>query len=362
MPTGRDIVCIGGSAGGLEPLRQILRALPSDLEASLFVVEHSGPDTRMMLADLLGACSRLPVDVVVDEEEIRTGRVYVAAADHHLLVKRGFVRAVRGPRENGFRPALDPLFRTAAEAYGKRVVGVVLSGGQNDGSAGLVAIHEAGGATIVQDPDDAMVPEMPNSVLAVLTPDFVARPAGIAATIVRLATRTTVGEPSVPPSNPRGADSAEFPVDALRTGALPGPPSSFVCPECDGALWEVVEGDVLKFRCHVGHAFTAENLLSEKDRALEGVLWSALRSLEENAALRRRMARRVQSQWPRLAASYEKIAAECDAQSAVLRKLLTEPRGRAQRDDRGRERRRRTRARRGTRRTMGARAARPAHE
>jgi two-component system chemotaxis response regulator CheB len=161
MPTGRDIVCIGGSAGALEPLREVLLALPPDLEASLFVVIHSGADTPAILADLLRAHSHLAVEPIVDEQDIRAGRVYVAAPDHHLLVKRGFVRAVRGPRENGFRPALDPLFRTAAQAYGSRVVGIVLSGGQNDGSAGLVAIHEAGGTTIVQDPDDAMVPEMP---------------------------------------------------------------------------------------------------------------------------------------------------------------------------------------------------------
>jgi two-component system chemotaxis response regulator CheB len=195
-----------------------------------------------------------------------------------------------------------------------------------------------------------------------VTPDFVERPAGIAATIVRLATRSDVRERSVRPSNSGRADPAEMRADALRTGTLPGPPSAFVCPECGGALWEVVEGDVLKFRCHVGHAFTAENLLSEKDRAVEGVLWSALRSLEENAALRRRMAGRVESRWPRLAASYEKDAVEYDAQSAILRKLLTEPPDRAQGNDGDRGRRRRRRSRRGTKRATGARAARPARE
>jgi two-component system, chemotaxis family, protein-glutamate methylesterase/glutaminase len=355
MPTGRDIVCVGGSAGGLQPLTEIVRRLPAGLEASVFVVLHTGPETPTLLPDILRGRGSLPVEVVSGEEDIRSGRIYVAASDHHLLLKRGFVRAIRGPRENGFRPAVDPLFRTAARAYGPRVIGVVLSGGQNDGSAGLVEVHEAGGTTIVQEPEDAMVPEMPRSVLALLKPHFVGRPAGIAETIKRLATNTNVRERSARPTKLRRPDPAEFKEDALRDAALPGQPSAYTCPECGGALWDVVEGKVAKLRCHVGHGFTSENLLGEKDRELEQALWTALRSLEENASLRRRMAGRVQHRWPALAATYEKQAAECYEQSALLRKVLVHARddggteSRANRNARGR------RSRRGTSRATSVR-------
>jgi len=360
MPTGRDIVCIGASAGGLQPLIEIVHDLPANLDAALFVVVHTGAETPTMLPDILRNSGYLAVQVANEDRDIRTGCIYVAPPDHHLLLRRGVVRSVRGPRENGFRPAVDPLFRTAARAYGPRAVGVILSGGRNDGSAGLAAIKRRGGVAVVQQPSEAQVPQMPLSAIATVAVDHVLPTAEIARTIVRLATSRELGDRDVPPEETE-PDPAEFLADALRTKALPGSPSGFTCPDCGGALWKVDEDGALKYRCHVGHGFTAESLLGEKDRELEHALWSALRSLEENASLRRRMADRVQSRWPDLAERYEKQALECDEQIDVLRGVLVEARNDADRGGNGsRSGSARGKRRSGVRRSAGARPARRA--
>lgn len=314
----RDIVCIGGSAGGLPPLRDLASALPADLPAAVFVVTHMGADNPGVLASLLQAKSRLRVEMPADGQPIAHGRVYVARPDFHLLVKRDRIGVVRGPRENGFRPAVDPLFRTAARAYGARAIGIVLSGGLDDGAAGLLAIRRAGGTTIVQDPEDAQVPQMPLNALAQLEPDFVLETRSMAATVVDLCREPLRN--FAPPADDDCADPAEFIADALRTGAFNRPASPFSCPECEGVLWERAgEGG---YRCHVGHGFTPQSLLAAKDMTLERALWTSLRILEENVALRRRMVDRVERHFPGLVERYRADADEAERHADVVRKLL----------------------------------------
>ena len=216
----------------------------------------------------------------------------MARPDHHLLVHEDHIRVVRGPRENGHRPAIDPLFRTAAYTFGARVIGIVLSGALDDGTAGLAAIKSQGGLAIVQDPDDALVDSMPRSALENVDVDHVLSVAELGKMLPQL-----VGETVNAPGAARPAvlevESA-LQLNGSTEGALKvGQPSSLGCPDCGGVLNEVHDGTLLRFRCRVGHAFAPETLYTEQRTALEGALWAALRPLEEQAALSRRMAVRA---------------------------------------------------------------------
>jgi len=182
----RDILVIGGSAGSIEALKAIIHDLPANFSGSIFVVVHVSPESSGMLAQLLSRVGSLEATSPLDQEDIRRGHVYVARPDHHLTIEDGKVRVLRGPRENRHRPAIDPLFRTAAREYGPRVVGVILSGLQDDGSAGLYTIKRRGGVTIVQDPNDALWKAMPSQALEYAKPDYVLPAADIAPTILKL--------------------------------------------------------------------------------------------------------------------------------------------------------------------------------
>ena len=305
----RNIIVIGASAGGVDVLSRLVAGLPAGFHAAVFVALHVSAHGRSMMPEILSRAGPLPALHPEDGEEIREGRVYVAPPDKHLLVKRGRVRVVRGPRENGHRPAIDPLFRTAARAYGPRVIGVVLSGMLDDGTAGLRVVKAQGGVAVVQDPADAVYASMPRSAIEHAPVDFVAPVAELAGLLVSLAQEEV--EEAVPQDKGRDggqtgqdagedtgaaltyeADIAEFDVDAIETEHKPGVPSSFSCPECGGVLWEI-DRELPRFRCRVGHAFTAQSLLAEQTGALETALWTALTALEETAALSARLYRRA---------------------------------------------------------------------
>jgi two-component system chemotaxis response regulator CheB len=286
----RDIVVIGGSAGALQVVMEVARGLPAGFPAAVFVVLHTSPDSPGVLPTLLRRAGALPAALAEDRQAIERGRIYVAPPDHHLLIKRAHVRVIRGPKEHGFRPAVDPLFRTAARAYGSRVLGGVLSGGLNDGTHGLLQVTEQGGLAVVQDPEEAMVPSMPLSAVQNVEIHRVLPMSAMASALIEL-----VGQPIAEeePMNAEPEDVTEA-EPSLRVGEPPGTPSHFTCPECGGALWELpVDSKLLRFRCHVGHAFTAESLLAEQESGLELALWTALRALEENASLYQRQAERA---------------------------------------------------------------------
>jgi two-component system, chemotaxis family, protein-glutamate methylesterase/glutaminase len=291
MPS-RDIVVIGASAGGVEALASLVRRLPSDLGAAMLVVLHLSPEHKSVLPEILSSAGPLAARHARNGESILPNRIYVARPDHHLLVHEGHVRVVRGPRENGHRPAIDPLFRTAAYTFGARVIGIVLSGALDDGTAGLAAIKSQGGVAIVQDPDDALVDAMPRSALENVDVDHVLSIADLGKVLPQLVVETV---------QPLGAarsavleEESALQLNGPTEGALKvGQPSSLVCPDCGGVLNEVHDGHLVGFRCRVGHAFAPETLYTEQRTALEGALWAALRALEEQAALSRRMAVRA---------------------------------------------------------------------
>jgi two-component system, chemotaxis family, protein-glutamate methylesterase/glutaminase len=279
----RDVIVVGLSAGGLGPLRRLAADLPHDLGAALFVVQHIGA-RRSALAELLAAAGPLPAAWAADGEPIEACRIYVAPPDRHLLVDPGRVRLSRGPAENRTRPAADPLFRSAARAYGPRVAGVVLSGMLGDGTAGFAEIKRRGGATVVQDPDEAEFPGMPLSALLHTSVDHRLPVAAMADLLVRLAGRRAAG----------GAGRAEAVWRALEQDMTGGydlkPPVALTCPTCGGAVADTTEDSLPYFTCHIGHRFAAADMDEAQFRQMEGALEAALRTLGERSALCRRMA------------------------------------------------------------------------
>jgi len=318
-----DLMVIGGSAGALEALQRLLPGLAQEFRAPICVVIHSAAESPGLLPGLLERIAGRPTRYPIDGEAIQDGRIYVARPDHHLLIEDGRLRLTRGPRENGFRPAVDPLFRTAAKSYDGRTIGVILSGGRNDGTAGLAAIKTSGGVAIAQHPEDALAPSMPQSAIRHVDVDFVLNATEIPRVVANLPARLrkkTAG----PQRGRKRPDAAEVGSDALNAPGKPvRPPTAFVCPECGGALWEMEQGKLLRFRCHVGHVFTGETLVEQQNGTIEHALWNALRTLEEAASLRERMADHARdARMDAIARDYDQQKKSFEEQAAVIRRVL----------------------------------------
>lgn len=327
-----DIVVVGFSAGGIDPLLRLVGNLPADFPGAVFVVHHFPPRSVSALPSILKRATTIGVAQAVDREPILPGRIYVARPDQHLLLEAGRVRLTHGPREQGHRPAIDPLFRSAAHAYGARVAGVILSGTLDDGTAGLMEIKAHGGVALVQQPEEASYPGMSLSAIRNVPVDYVASAQELAKILDRLARGH---EQSSAPSADFDAHSFDPAVHrdtpdpavagsaSLRHPEELGGAATMVCPECGGVLFESERGEFLHFRCHVGHAYSEEALFASQSRALEGALWSAVRALEEKADLSRRLSERSGRRGlPRAAAQFEASAREAERGSALIRQSL----------------------------------------
>jgi two-component system, chemotaxis family, protein-glutamate methylesterase/glutaminase len=331
----RDVVVVGASAGGVEALRALVAGLPEDYSGAVLVVLHVPRDAPSALPAILTRSGPLPAATATDSEALGTGRIYVAPNDHHLLVLDGRIRLTRGPAENGHRPAIDPLFRSVARSFGRRAIGVVLSGSRDDGAAGLGTIAARGGATLVQDPADALYPWMPRAAIAHTHPDTIAPAAKLGGLIAGI---TAMDLPDAPPPADDSLLDAELAMSDLApvtTDDLAVSAAGYGCPTCGGSLFQIVERPVPRYRCRVGHAWSPESLLEEQAIALEGALWMALRALEEKSALSRRMA---QSQNPRHAASgarFLDMAEDAEAAGDTIRRLIGQLGSTAMADDTG---------------------------
>ncbi|MBW4637531.1 MAG: chemotaxis protein CheB [Gloeocapsa sp. UFS-A4-WI-NPMV-4B04] len=330
MP-GHNIIVIGASAGGVEALAQLVDNLPPDLPAAIFVVLHVPAQGTSVLPSILNhrikkqhKNTSLWASHPQDGEKIEQGRIYVAPPDHHLLIKNGYIRLARGPKENSHRPAVDPLFRTAARVYGSRVVGIVLSGTLDDGTAGLLAVKQQGGIAIVQNPEEAMYSGMPANAIENVDVDHILPVAEIASVLVALIHKSVeTGEPTVSHDMEIETDSAELEINAMQKLERPGTPSPYACPDCNGVLWEIDEGGVLRFRCRTGHAYSANSLMAEQSQALEEALWNALRALEEKAALSERLAVRSRDRNQNLSAKrFEDQRQFAQQRATLIRQLL----------------------------------------
>jgi len=320
----RDIVVIGASAGGVEALRTTMANLPADLPAAVLVVLHVPAYGGSVLPAILDRAGPLPARHAASGDRIRHGQVLVAPSDRHLVVDDGHVVLSRGPRENGHRPAIDVLFRTAARAHGDRVIAVVLSGVLDDGTAGAVAIRGRGGAVLVQDPEDALYPAMPSSALEHVEVDHVASAAKLGSVIDTMCRTDVIGSEREPsPLMEIEADLAKMDGDVMNDPVRPGVPSGFSCPDCSGTLFEIRDGPLLRYRCRVGHTWSPESLLGEQALQLDGALWMALRSLEEKAALSRDMGERASGRGnPLTARRFGEQADEAVRAARLIRSML----------------------------------------
>lgn len=321
VPANRDIIVIGASGGGLAALKVLIPALPPDLPASVFVVMHIGATSH--LVQILGQRSRLPVVAAANGESIERGRIYVAVPGVHLMLHDRHILLRRGPRENLARPAIDPLFRSAAASFGGRVIGVVLSGALADGTAGLIAIKRCGGLAVVQDPRDALVPNMPRNALRHLDVDHVRSiedMAGLLADLTRLPAGPT---PEIPLDIRLETAIAAQELADMRVDDMLGTPSRFTCPECHGSLWEIEDGTMLRYRCHVGHAFTAPTVLASQSNEIERLLGTLQRSHQERVALAYRMANHERANdRPAAAERLEIRARDYEQDVAIIKELI----------------------------------------
>jgi two-component system chemotaxis response regulator CheB len=317
----RDIIVIGGSAGAIEAVSEVARGLPPDFPAAVFVVVHFPGSVTSALPRILSRAGPLPAQHAQDDEPVRPGRIYVAPPGCHLLLQNGRTRVTKGPKENGYRPAIDVLFRSAAHRYGGRVVGVLLSGSLNDGTAGLLSIKQHGGVALVQDPETAMHTGMLRSAIDHVRIDQVLPVESMAALLSQFAVeqRTEVTPMEAHDDVPISLDEAALADRQTQDGI----PSTMTCPECHGTLWEHRRGEMVAFRCRVGHAFTEEALLSIQAEQLEAALWTALRALEEHAALSRRLALRADGRGHSHSASaYTEQAMDAEHHASTIRNVL----------------------------------------
>jgi two-component system, chemotaxis family, protein-glutamate methylesterase/glutaminase len=282
-----DIIVIGASAGGLRAFEMLVSQLPDDFSAAIFIVWHVSPDYPSLLPQILARCTRMPVAHAGNGEPIRAGCIYVAPPDHHLLIEPNMVRLSRGPKENRFRPAIDVLFRSAAHVYGSRVIGIVLTGSLDDGAAGLYSIKERGGIAIVQDPLDAMHPSMPRAALRAVAVDYCVSISAMGALLVDLVNKAIPAQEEKPMSEQMDIEVGVAREDnGLELGIMKlGDLSPFTCPECHGVLLQLKEGNLLRFRCHTGHAYSLNSLLSEVTQSIEETLWDGIRTIEASEML-----------------------------------------------------------------------------
>jgi two-component system, chemotaxis family, protein-glutamate methylesterase/glutaminase len=313
-PSRRDIIVIGGSAGSLDTLRAIVQALPADHPGTVFVVAHVGQSCSI-LPDLLMKAGSLTASHPRAEEAIRRGHIYIAPPDRHMLIEDATVCLSRGPREHFTRPAIDPLFRSAARSCGGRVIGVVLSGSGSDGAAGLAAVQHAGGLTVIEDPFDAAFPDMPNAAASIREPDFIVPAAEIPSLLVRLSAEAIPAEAV----DARKGAPVGMEMDELEA------PIAFSCPECGGALRYNLKDGVRQYRCHVGHRFGPMEIVESQSEGVEKGLYVALRMLNEQAEFARRMIESARdAPLDNGLVYWERLQVQAEEQIETLRRFLAQ--------------------------------------
>lgn len=284
------VIVIGTSAGGVPALLQLAQDLPGDLDAAVLIVLHVGAHPSL-LPDLLRSRCNWNVVHARDGEMPVAGTIYVAPPDHHLLLEARQLRLTRGPKENHARPAIDPLFRSAALSWGRRVIGVVLTGQLDDGAAGLQAIKECGGMAVIQDPDTAAQPAMPRAAMAAVEPDACVAIEDMGSMLAALTTKSRpAGAARSPPRRLWHEVRINEGVNIMSHLQEIGSPVGLSCPDCGGALFEIDDSNPPRYRCHIGHAFSAQSLSSQHGEMTEQVLRSGVRALQEKEMLLRRLA------------------------------------------------------------------------
>jgi len=328
---GHDIIVVGTSAGGLETLDELIGQLPTDLLATMFIVQHMAPaNSGDALIRRLGRHQAFRAQLAIEGQRFKSGRIYIAPPDNHLLLKGPTMLVRKGARENRSRPAIDPLFRSAAVAHGARVIGVVLTGMLDDGTAGLTAIKRCGGVTVVQDPADAAYPGMPQSALDNTHVDFCVPVSEMGQLLATLVSRPHGKSKTVPGDIRTEAEIAERVLsDIAQVNGL-GSQVPYNCPNCGGVLWEMATPRVKRYRCHTGHSFTGPALLANQSEKIEELLWISLRMFEERKNLLTSLAKNV-SHKP-LAKPYLSRIGETQGYIERIRAMLFSPQSESSED------------------------------
>jgi two-component system chemotaxis response regulator CheB len=318
------IIVIGASSGGFDAMRRIVAALPADFDIPIFIVWHMSPDVSGILPQVLNRQKKITAAHAQDGEPIKPNRIYVAPPDHHLLVMQGVVRVTHGPKENLFRPAIDPLFRSAAFSYGNRVIGVILSGGLDDGTAGLGTVKNYGGVAIVQDPTDAEMPSMPESALREVKVDYCLPVSDIADVLVRLSKMQVKKADIVRDEQTRKEIDIAGEARPMAHGELEFTElTPYTCPECHGVLSRLYNDKSVRYRCHTGHAYSTETLMNAISEKIENSLYSAIRAFDEIVILMNHIGdHHAELNNPGLAAVYFQKAKEADKRSQLVWKAL----------------------------------------
>ena len=307
-------------------MTRLAAGLPRDLPAAVFVVHHFPGNSVSALPNILARSGSLPALHPAHNQQIEPGYIYVAPPDRHMLIIERRIHLTRGPRENGHRPAIDPLFRTAARTFGPRVMGVLLSGALDDGTVGMMAVKQHGGVAIVQDPREALYAGIPESAIQRVAVDHVLTVKQIGQLLTRLSREPVglqEGGQGMLPEDQEDRDPAQAGTARIEDGPFPGPPTALTCPDCGGAIWENVSGNLVRYRCHVGHAYTADSMVDAQAAVVETALWTAVRALEEKGELSRKLAERTRSRGlDRLAARYQDAVESAERGSNAIRQLL----------------------------------------
>nr|WP_295926744.1 chemotaxis protein CheB [uncultured Dyadobacter sp.] len=323
----QNIIVMGASAGGFDAIKQLIADLPPDLDAAIFVTWHMAPTLEGVLPRVLNQVNSIPAAHARDGEPIVMNRIYVAPPDHHLLLERGHVRVTRGPKENRFRPAVDPLFRSAAYAYRNRVIGVVLSGALDDGTAGLWTIKYRGGMAIAQHPRDAEVGSMPESAIREVAVDHIVPLAEMGSLLTQLVGKpagkkigATMQEDQKTKAEIRiAAGDDTVGINIIEYGQF----SPYSCPECHGVLTLLKDGNISRFRCHTGHAYSAEGLLTAITEKIEDSLYNAVRGVDESMMLLNHMGDHfAEANHTGLAAQYFQHAQRASQRLELVRQAL----------------------------------------
>ncbi|MCD6062198.1 MAG: CheB methylesterase [Flavipsychrobacter sp.] len=326
----RNIIVIGASAGGFDAIKKIAATLPAGLDAAVFIVWHLSPDVRGVLPQVLNKMQSAWIAThAVDGEPIKHGRIYIAPPDRHMVLEHGRVRVTHGPKENRFRPAVDPLFRSAAAAYGARVIGVILSGALDDGTAGLWTVKHRGGLTVVQDPWDAEVPSMPENAIRAVAVDHI-KPVDEISKLLGMLVNQPANRTVESGEYENGKTQTEIniameerglDIDIFKFGEI----SPYTCPDCHGVLTALNEGGRIRFRCHTGHAFSVDSLLATLTENIEESLWTAVRGVQESVMLLNHMGDHfAEVNQPKLAAMYFKKAKEAEERIRLVRKAVVD--------------------------------------
>ena len=325
--TSFPLIVIGASAGGFEMIKEIVSKLPGDLNAAVFIVWHISAATSGILPQVLNRYKTLEANHGYDGEPIKPRRIYIAPPDHHMLVENGTVRITRGPKENRFRPAIDPLFRSAAFYYGRKVTGVILSGALDDGTAGLWAVKHYGGKAIVQDPMEAEVRSMPESALRHVDVDYCLTVKEIIKYLVKMAGQKNFENEGKDMEKDKKTEAeiriaAEY--NALEANIMKfGELTPFTCPECHGVLTALTEEKIERYRCHTGHAFSADSLLDALTENIEESLYNAIRGVDESIMLLNHMGDHfAEINQTKIAALYFKKAKEASDRSLLMRQAV----------------------------------------